>query len=127
MGIFKKKNPTLTSNLEEVKNESGIVNDSVDLVSISKPSVILRPLVTEKSSILAAKNTYVFIVARDANCTEISCAMKAIYKVRPIRVNTLNVRGKIVRRGRVSGKRKEWKKAIVTFPKGKTLNIYEGV
>lgn len=127
MGIFKKKNSTSSSSQEETKLETDVKNTLVGSVHASKSSVIVRPIVTEKSSILASKNTYVFLVLDHANRTEISGAIKAIYNVKPVRVNTQNVRGKIVRRGRVSGKRNAWKKAIVTFPKGKTLNIYEGV
>ncbi len=125
MGIFKKKNLTAKS---ETKVESKSVNVSKETKSVAfVPSVIVKPLVTEKSAILASKNMYVFVVKNDANSIQVSAAVQKMYDVKPLSVNMINVRGKIVRRGRVSGKRKAWKKAIVTLPKGKSLNIYEGV
>ena len=50
-----------------------------------------------------------------------------MYGITPVSVNIQNVRGKRVRFGRVRGKRKDWKKAIVTLPEGKTINVYDGV
>lgn len=125
MGIFKKKNLTAKS---ETKVESKSVNVSKETKNVAfVPSVIVKPLVTEKSAILASKNMYVFVVKNDANSIQVSAAVQKMYDVKPLSVNMINVRGKIVRRGRVAGKRKAWKKAIVTLPKGKSLNIYEGV
>ncbi len=125
MGIFKKATPTTkTNSKEEIKPVSNL-QASKDSMHLS--SVIVKPLVSEKSAILASKNMYVFVVKNDANAIQIAAAIKAMYEIKPLSVNTINVRGKIVRRGRVSGKRKAWKKAIVTLPKGKSLNIYEGV
>jgi len=89
--------------------------------------VLLKPLVTEKVSNLGILNKYVFAVATDANKIEVAKAVKEIYGVSPISVNIINRLGKKARYGRISGKRKDWKKAIVTLPKGETIKIYEGV
>ena len=89
--------------------------------------LIVKPLVTEKTSILASQNTYVFVVESKANKVSIASAIKGIYGIQPTSVNIQNVRGKRVRFGKVSGRRKDWKKAIVTLPKGKTIDVYEGV
>jgi len=125
MGILKKKNLT---EKPEVKDEAKKVKLPKKEKEISlASSVIVRPLVTEKSAILASKNMYVFVVKNDANRIQVAAAVKAMYDIKPLTVNVMNVRGKTVRRGRVEGKRKAWKKAIVTLPKGKSLNIYEGV
>ena len=123
MGIFKKKSASAPVVTKEVKK--------VPVAKVAKPfvssSVLLRPVVTEKSAILASKNMYVFAVKSSANRISIASAIKAMYDIKPLSVNVINVRGKSVTRGRVAGKRSAWKKAIVTLPKGKTLNIYEGV
>ena len=89
--------------------------------------LLKKPLVTEKVSIMASENKYVFEVARDANKVEIKKAIKAIYGIEPEKVNIINNLGKKVQRGRVQGKRKDTKKAMVKLPKGKTIDVYEGV
>ncbi|NTU98618.1 50S ribosomal protein L23 [Candidatus Falkowbacteria bacterium] len=88
---------------------------------------IEKPLVTEKASVLNAMNQYVFAVAKDANKVEVAKAIEAIYGVKPIAVNMIRVSGKKVRHGRLQGKRKDWKKAVITLPAGKSIQVYEGV
>lgn len=89
--------------------------------------VLVKPLVTEKVSNLGALNKYVFAVACEANKIEVAKAIKEVYGVKPVSVNIINRLGKKARYGRISGRRKDWKKAIVTLPKGETIKIYEGV
>jgi large subunit ribosomal protein L23 len=89
--------------------------------------VLLRPVITEKAADQGAWNKYVFEVAMDANKISVSQAVKEVYGIRPVSVNVVSMRGKKVRYGRVRGCRKDWKKAIVTLPEGKTINLYEGV
>lgn len=89
--------------------------------------VIIKPLVTEKVSGLGALNKYVFAVAKNTNKIEVAKAIKEIYDLKPADVNVIRMSGKKVRYGRISGKRKDWKKAIITLPKGETIKIYEGV
>lgn len=125
MGIFKKKTESQMIKVKEEPTPVEVSSKTTNIIPAS--SVIVKPVVTEKSAILASKNMYVFAVRNNANSIQVAAAMKAMYDVKPLSVNVMNVRGKIVRRGRVAGKRKAWKKAIVTLPKGKSLNIYEGV
>lgn len=89
--------------------------------------VLIKPLVTEKASVLGSLNKYVFNVAASANKIEVSKAIYEVYGVKPVSVNMVKVLGKHTRFGRTSGKRKDWKKAIITLPEGKTIKVYEGV
>ncbi|MFA6171067.1 MAG: 50S ribosomal protein L23 [Patescibacteria group bacterium] len=89
--------------------------------------VLVKPLVTEKASILGSGNKYLFSVARHTNKIEVAKAIFEVYGIKPIKVNMINNMGKKVRYGRISGERKSWKKAIVTLPEGKSINVYEGV
>lgn len=89
--------------------------------------VLVKPLITEKASLLASLNKYVFMVKKDTNKVEIMKAIKEVYGVNPTTVNVIRMEGKDVRYGRYAGKRSDWKKAIVTLPKGKTIQVYEGV
>ena len=89
--------------------------------------VLVKPLVTEKASVLGAENKYFFAVALKANKIEIAKAIREVYGVKPEKVNIINMGGKEVRFGRTLGKRKDWKKAIITLPEGKTIKVYEGV
>ncbi len=89
--------------------------------------ILIKPLVTEKATDLANFNKYCFEVAKNANKIAIKKAIKSLYGVEPIDVNIINMRGKKVSYGRVSGKRKNWKKAIVTLKEGDKIEIYEGV
>jgi len=89
--------------------------------------VIIRPLITEKATDLVSQNKYSFEVAINTNKIEVKNAIKALYNVEPLDVNVIKMRGKRVRQGRVSGKRKNWKKAIVTLKQGDKIEVYEGV
>lgn len=89
--------------------------------------ILIKPLVTEKAASLNVEGKYVFEVSTEANKIEVAKAVSEVYGIKPLDVNIVSVKGKRVRRGRIAGKRKDWKKAIVTLPKGKSINIYEGV
>ena len=89
--------------------------------------VLVKPLITEKAANLGTENKYVFAVSVRANKIEVAKAVDELYGVKPVSVNIIKMQGKKVRQGRTKGKRKDWKKAIVTLPEGKTINIYEGV
>ena len=84
-------------------------------------------MVTEKVSGLGALNKYVFAVANHTNKIQVAKAVKEIYGLKPLGVNIIKMEGKPARYGRISGKRKDWKKAIITLPAGQTIKIYEGV
>jgi len=90
--------------------------------------VIIRPLLTEKNAVLKeAQNRVVFEVAPDANKIEIKRAVEEAFQVSVKAVNVLNVRGKLKRLGRNMGRRRDWKKAIVTLKEGSTIEFFEGV
>lgn len=91
-------------------------------------SVIKRPLITEKSTAARdEENQYIFEVDKRATKIEIRNAVEKIFKVRVLDVRTINMMGKKKRMGRTTGRRNDWKKAIVDLPPGSSIEIYEGV
>lgn len=86
--------------------------------------IIIRPLITEKSTELMAEGKYVFKVAKSANKIEIAKAVKEIFDVKVEKVNTVVVKGKTKRIGRTSGKRPDYKKAIVKLAAGETIEFF---
>ena len=90
--------------------------------------IIKRPLITEKTSIQKELNNQVsFEVDRRANRIEIKRAVENIFSVRVASVQTMQVSGKVKRRGRIEGKRRNWKKAIVRLMPGERIDFFEGV
>ncbi len=91
--------------------------------------VIIRPLImTEKGEVLKEEqNKILFQVAIKANKKQIKLAVEKLFNVGVTDVNTLIVRGKVGRIGRRTGKRPNWKKAIVTLRDGDTIEFFEGV
>jgi large subunit ribosomal protein L23 len=91
-------------------------------------AVIRRPIITEKGNIQKEENNKVtFEVHPDANKQEIRAAVEKIFKVRVLNVCSMNQRGKIKRVGRFMGKRRNWKKAIVTLGPDDQIEFFEGV
>jgi large subunit ribosomal protein L23 len=91
-------------------------------------AVIRRPIITEKGNIQKEENNKVtFEVHPDANKQEIRAAVEKIFKVRVLNVRSMNQRGKIKRVGRFMGKRRNWKKAIVTLGPDDQIEFFEGV
>ena len=89
-------------------------------------SVIRRPLVTEKVTRLQEKlNQYAFEVTPGANKIQIKRAVEERFKVKVTGVRTVNVRGKVKRLGRFSGRRADWKKALVTLAEGQKIDFFE--
>ena len=91
--------------------------------------VLLRPIITERSMTETNNGRYTFAVANDATKPEIAAAVAEAFKVDVVAVNTIKVHGKERRLGRKSGRRSDWKKAIVTIAKGQKIERYfvEGV
>ena len=89
--------------------------------------IIIRPLNTEKNTNLMSLNKYSFEVNRSANKTQIRQAVEEIFNVTVTGVHTLNVRGKLRRRGNRFGYTSDWKKAIVTLAEGDRIELFEGV
>lgn len=98
-------------------------------VEVSKKTldIIIGPVVSEKAAQLAQQNVVVFKVRKDANRVAVRNAVRELYKVTPVRVNIVSVRGKWVRFGRFQGRQGDHKKALVYLPKGTSLDIFEGV
>lgn len=89
--------------------------------------VILAPVISEKSTRIADKlNQVVFRVLRDATKQEISAAVSSLFKVEVTGVQVLNVKGKVKRSGRVTGRRDNWKKAYVTLKPGQDIDFASG-
>ncbi len=86
--------------------------------------VIIRPVITEHSYDLMENNTYTFEVAKDSNKVEIAQAIEAIFNVKVVKVNTLNVKPKPKRVRYQAGKTRTWKKAMVTLKEGDTIEIF---
>lgn len=94
---------------------------------MSQFDIIKRPLVTEKSNIQKeTANQLTFEVDRQANRIEIRRAIEQIFNVKVASVRTMQVTGKVKRRGRTLGKRRDWKKAIVTLRPGERIDFFEG-
>jgi large subunit ribosomal protein L23 len=107
----------------------------------SPEQIIKRPLLTEKGTFLketggnagsqldpeTIKSQLLFEVARDANKVEIRHAVEKLWNVDVLDVRTAVVRGKEKRMGRFTGKRSNWKKAIVTIAAGQNIEFFEGV
>ena len=90
--------------------------------------IIKRPVITEKTNIQKEENNQLsFEVDMHANRVEIARAIEKIFSVKVSRTRTVHVKGKIKRRGRILGKRKDWKKAIVTLMPGERIDFFEGV
>lgn len=93
--------------------------------------VLVRPLVTEKSSYQSGKlNQYSFVVANRATKTMVKDAVETLFDVKVVRVNILNApakRGRRARSRRLLVRRSGYKKAIITLAEGQTLEMFEGV
>lgn len=89
--------------------------------------VLIKPVVTEKTTALMQENKYTFLVPLKANKVEIRQAVEKLFKVKVEEVNTLRVEGKIKRMGKHVGKRPDYKKAIVKLAPGERIEFFEGV
>lgn len=89
--------------------------------------IILRPIITEKSSLMKeTSNQYVFEVLRETNKIEIKKAIEKLFKVKVVSVRVSNFEGKEKRLGRFTGKKPDWKKAIVKLSEKDKISIFEG-
>ena len=89
-------------------------------------SVIIQPVISEKSYALLAANKYTFRVRDGANKTQVRQAVEEIFGVRVQGVRTVNVKPKPKRRGLHAGRRRQWKKAVVTLHPDDTIELFEG-
>jgi large subunit ribosomal protein L23 len=89
--------------------------------------IIRGPVITEKGTIQKeANNQLTFEVDRKANRVEIRHAVEKVFNVRVEKVRTMQIKGKVKRLGRAVGKRRDWKKAVVTLAEGQNIEFFEG-
>jgi large subunit ribosomal protein L23 len=89
--------------------------------------VIIRPVVSEKSYVLAAAGKYTFRVHPDAHKTQIRQAIESLFDVGVLEVRTMSVKSKPKRRGQIHGRTRSWKKAIVQVREGDSIPIFQGL
>ncbi len=95
-------------------------------MNLTAHDIIIRPIITEKSSSLMALNKYTFEVHKTANKIQIRNAVEEVFNVKVADVNTMNVKGKMRRRGITKGYTRSWKKAIVTLKPDQHIEFFEG-
>jgi len=89
-------------------------------------TVIIRPVVSEKSYALLGAGKYTFRVHEDAHKTQIRQAVEEIFSVRVLDVRTMSVKTKPKRRGVSKGRTRNWKKAIVELHPDDSIELFEG-
>ncbi len=89
--------------------------------------VIIRPIVSEKSYVLATAGKYTFRVHPDAHKTQIKQAIESLFGVGVVEVRTSTVPSKPKRRGYTTGRTRGWKKAIVQVREGDSIPIFQGL
>ncbi len=89
--------------------------------------IIIRPIVSEKSYVLATVGKYTFRVHEDAHKTQIRQAVEELFDVKVLDVRTMSVKGKPKRRGFSKGHRRSWRKAIVQVREGDSIPIFQGL
>lgn len=137
MAIFKRSkkieesDPTVAKVTSKPKKAKSVIIDDAGRkarnVSTLAMRTILAPLATEKTAHLADRGVYVFRVAKDANRVAVKQAFRELYNVTPVKVNIVRVGGVSKRFGRFMGRTNDWKKALVTLPKGSHINVFESV
>jgi large subunit ribosomal protein L23 len=87
--------------------------------------ILIRPLVSEKTTAAMADNKYTFLVDARADKTQIKLAVEEIFGVRVQNVNTIRQLGKMRRMGRFEGRRPSYKKAVITLEEGQRIKVFE--
>jgi large subunit ribosomal protein L23 len=94
------------------------------MLKMMPEDIIVKPIITEKSSSGITEGKYTFKVAKNATKVQIANAVEALFNVKVTNVNTITVKGKEKRVGANTGKRPDWKKAIVTIDTNPTEKTY---
>lgn len=92
-------------------------------MNITDENILIRPIITERSTGNQAYGKYTFQVHRDANKVQIRKAIEKLFKVHVTKVNTITMRGKMRRFGKGAGKTPDWKKVIITLKPGDRIII----
>jgi large subunit ribosomal protein L23 len=119
----KAKKPSAAKSEEKAETKQAVPAKAVPPKDSVAFRVLVRPLVSEKTVKAEKSRQFVFVVARDANKVEIKKAVEKHYRVHVTGVNVVNVSGKKVSRGLISGKRKDWRKAYVTVRAGESITF----
>ncbi len=88
--------------------------------------IVIRPIITERGNDSMSIGRYTFEVSIDCNKHQIKKAVEDLFKVHVENVNTMIIKGKIRGVGRLKGKRKNWKKAVVSLREGDSIPLFEG-
>ena len=89
--------------------------------------VIVRPVITEKSTAASEHNKVIFVVAPEATKPQIKAAVESLFKVKVTAVNTLNRKGKNRRFRGIKGRTSDTKRAIVTLAEGQRIDVTTGL
>lgn len=87
--------------------------------------IIRQPVFSERTTELREQNKFVLEVDKTANKIEIKKAVEKLFETTVIKVHTCNVKGKAKRVGLKSGRRRHWKKAVITLPEGEKIKLFE--
>lgn len=89
--------------------------------------IVVRPLITEKSLLLASKGWYTFRVKNDARKENVVSEITTYYHVNPVRIRMISMHGKMRRVSKLKGmiRKPDWKKALVRLSKGQTIDAFE--
>lgn len=96
-------------------------------VSALTAKTLLAPLVTEKTAHLSDSGVYAFLVPVSASRVAVGQAFREMYRVTPVKVNMIRVHGKEHRFGSTMSRQSDWKKALVSVPKGTRIDIFEKI
>jgi large subunit ribosomal protein L23 len=134
MALFGKKTEDKTEKQDEQVTQSTEANDTSiagadagTVVMTSGQRALVIPRLSEKASLMARLNKYVFKVEGKINKVELRKAIEKAYGVKVANINMVSVKGKYRRYGRNYGRTSDFKKAIVTLTSdSKKLNLIEG-
>jgi large subunit ribosomal protein L23 len=96
-------------------------------MALSGHQILVRPIVTEKNTMLNEVGKYCFEVIQTSNKIEIKRAVEEMFSVHVTQVNIIKVPGKMRRMGKTSGMTRTWKKAVVTLADGERIDLFQGV
>jgi large subunit ribosomal protein L23 len=98
-----------------------------ETIDLKHYDVVVKPIITEKSTLVGEHNQLVFEVARDATKPQIKAAVEALFNKKVVAVNTLVQKGKTKRWRGKPYRRSDMKKAIVTLAEGQSIDVTAGI
>lgn len=124
---FKEPKEIQKTDLPAGEARQNVIKEEGKTIALSPQlnNVLVQPYLSEKSTILAEQGKFVFEVDPQATKKQIAEAIRSVYGVKPIQVAIAGIKGKAIRYGRTTGQTKTRKKAIITLPKDKKIDIYK--